>query len=103
MRQWRDACCQPGVLGQIKDPASRRKKFYAARDELSEKGMITVDCQSEDGEDYNARVIRLGRANDAIRGAFHTNSCKGINRSHADAVVTLRYGPVRFSTISVFQ
>jgi AAA domain len=56
MHQWRDACCQPGMLGQIKDPANRRKKFYAARDELSEKGMITVDCQSEDGEDYNARV-----------------------------------------------
>jgi AAA domain len=56
MHQWRDACCQPGVLGQIKDPANRRKKFYPARDELSEKGMITIDCQSEDGEDYNARV-----------------------------------------------
>jgi hypothetical protein len=56
MHQWRDACCQPGVLGQIKDPANRRKKFYAARDELSEKGMITVDCQSQAGADYNARV-----------------------------------------------
>jgi hypothetical protein len=56
MHQWRDACCQAGVLGQIKDPANRRKKFYAARDELVEKGMITVECQGEDGEDYNARV-----------------------------------------------
>ena len=45
MHQWRDACCQPGVLGQIKDPANRRKKFYAAREELLEKGMITVDSQ----------------------------------------------------------
>jgi hypothetical protein len=56
MNQWRDACCQPGVLGQIKDAANRRKKFYAAREELLEKEMITVDCRDEDGEDYNARV-----------------------------------------------
>jgi hypothetical protein len=56
MNQWRDACCQPGVLGQIKDAPNRRKKFYAAREELLEKEMITVDCQNEDGEDYNARV-----------------------------------------------
>jgi hypothetical protein len=56
MHQWRDACCQPGVLGQIKDAPNRRKKFYAAREELLEKEMITVDCQNEDGEDYNARV-----------------------------------------------
>ena len=38
MNQWRDACCQPGVLGQIKDAANRRKKFYAAREELLEQG-----------------------------------------------------------------
>jgi RecA-family ATPase len=56
MHHWRDACCHPGVLGQIKDPANRRKKFYAARDELLEKEMITVDCQDDQGDDYNARV-----------------------------------------------
>jgi hypothetical protein len=56
MHRWRDACCQPGVLGQIKDEANRRKKFYAARGELLEKGMIAVECQSADGEDYDARV-----------------------------------------------
>jgi hypothetical protein len=56
MHQWRDACCQLGVLGQIKDPANRRKKFYAAREELLEKGMITVDSKDDQGEDYNARV-----------------------------------------------
>jgi hypothetical protein len=50
MNQWRDACCQPGVLGQIKDPANRRKKFYAAREELLDKGMITVDSQDQDEE-----------------------------------------------------
>jgi hypothetical protein len=50
MHQWRDACCQAGVLGQIKDPANRRKKFYAAREELLDKGMITVDSQGEDEE-----------------------------------------------------
>jgi hypothetical protein len=56
MNQWRDACCQPGVLGQIKDASNRRKKFSAARDELLEKGMITVDSQNEDSEDDNGRV-----------------------------------------------
>lgn len=56
MNQWRDACCQPGVLGQIKDASNRRKKFSAARDELLEKRMITVDSQNEDNEDDNGRV-----------------------------------------------
>jgi hypothetical protein len=50
MHQWRDACCQAGVLGQIKDPANRRKKFYAAREQLLDKGKITVDSQGEDEE-----------------------------------------------------
>jgi hypothetical protein len=56
LHQRRDACCQPGVLGQIKDAANRCKKFYAARDELLEKAMIIVDCQDGHGDDYNARV-----------------------------------------------
>jgi hypothetical protein len=50
MNQWRDACCQPGVLGQITDAPNRRKKFYAARKELLEQGIITVDSQDEDEE-----------------------------------------------------
>lgn len=56
LNQWRDACCEPGVLGQIKDAGNRRKKFYAARDELLEQGMITIDWQNEDREDSNGRV-----------------------------------------------
>lgn len=56
MSQWRDACCQPGVLGQIKDAGNRRKKFHAARDELLEQKMIKVDGRNEDGEDDNGRV-----------------------------------------------
>lgn len=55
MHAWRDACCAPGVLGQIKDLSNRRKKFNAARDELVEKEKITIDCQSEDDE-AKARV-----------------------------------------------
>ena len=51
MSHWLDACCQPGVLGQIKEVANRRKKFYAAREELLEQGMITVDSQDADGDE----------------------------------------------------
>ena len=50
MRHWLDACCQPDVLGQIKDPANRRKKFYAARQGLLDQGMIAVDIQDDDEE-----------------------------------------------------
>jgi hypothetical protein len=50
MTDWRDACCQPDVLGHVKDPANRRKKFYIARGELLERGMITVDSHEDDEE-----------------------------------------------------
>jgi hypothetical protein len=32
------------------------RSFYAAREELLEKGMIIVDSTDDQGEDYNARV-----------------------------------------------
>ena len=85
------------MLGHIKDPANRRKKFYAARDELLDKGMITVDSQSEDGEDATVASIRLGRANDAGRRRnFTPIRCEGTNEPRPERC---GYASVRSGTL----